>query len=365
MNKWAAPWVRLRDLLAHPQALALGGLLLLFFLLLAVAGDLLAPLLAATILAYLLDPMVRYLERKGLHRLWAVVVVFGVFTGLLAATVFALVPLLSRQLIQWLEGLPALIANGQALLLQLSRRYPQLFSTEQVTSMIHGLGADLLTWRQAILAHSLSFGKGLAVALVYLFLVPVLVFFMLKDKQAILQWLGRFVPADNRLIRIVWHEVDQQTGNYLRGTMWRILAMGGLALVGYWLLGIHYVALLATIIGLAVLVPYVGAAIALLPLVAIAYGQWGLTSMFWYALLIFAILQILDGNLLAPLILAGTVDLHPVAIIASILFFGGIWGFWGIFFAIPLATLLNAVLLAWRELQEMVAHEQQHTSQSP
>ena len=350
--------------MAHPQALALGGLLLLFFVVLAVAGHLLAPLLAAVILAYLLDPMVRYLERKGLSRLWAVVVVFGAFAGLLAATVFALVPLLSRQMIQWLEGLPTLIANGQALLLQLPRRYPQLFSEEQVTNMIHGLGADLLTWRQVILAHSLGFGKGLAVALVYLFLVPVLVFFMLKDKQTILLWLAQFIPEDNRLIRIVWHEVDQQTGNYLRGTLWRILAMGGLALVSYWLLGIHYVALLATMIGLAVLVPYVGAAIALLPLVAIAYGQWGLTPMFWYALLIFAILQIMDGNLLAPLILAGTVDLHPVAIITAILFFGGIWGFWGIFFAIPLASFLNAVLLAWRELQEMVAQERQDTQQS-
>jgi putative permease len=72
----------------------------------------------------------------------------------------------------------------------------------------------------------------------------------------------------------------------------------------------------------------------------------------------------MDGNLLAPLILAGTVDLHPVAIITAILFFGGIWGFWGIFFAIPLASFLNAVLLAWRELQEMVAQERQDTQQS-
>ncbi|MEZ5476532.1 MAG: AI-2E family transporter [Thiolinea sp.] len=105
--------------------------------------------------------------------------------------------------------------------------------------------------------------------------------------------------------------------------------------------------LLSFLVGISVLIPYVGAALVTLPIAAVAYFQWGYNSDFIWVLVVYGIIQFLDGNLLVPLLFSGMVNLHPAAIIAAVLVFGAIWGVWGVFFAIPLATLVHAVINAW------------------
>ena len=84
-----------------------------------------------------------------------------------------------------------------------------------------------------------------------------------------------------------------------------------------------------------------------IPVLMLGYAQWGRGSEFLWLHSIYLVIQFLDGNLLVPLLFSEVVNLHPVAIISAVLIFGGIWGFWGVFFAIPLATLVNAVYKAW------------------
>jgi putative permease len=105
--------------------------------------------------------------------------------------------------------------------------------------------------------------------------------------------------------------------------------------------------LLAVLVGLSVIIPYIGASVVTLPVVLIAWFQWGWGSTFVWLTIAYLIIQVLDGNVLVPLLFSEVVNLHPVAIIVAILVFGGIWGFWGVFFAIPLATLVQAILSAW------------------
>ncbi len=112
-------------------------------------------------------------------------------------------------------------------------------------------------------------------------------------------------------------------------------------------MGLQYALLLATMVGLSVVIPYVGAAVVTLPIAIIAWFQWGWSPEFGWILLAYGVLQALDGYLLVPLLFSEVVNLHPIAIIIAILVFGGLWGFWGVFFAIPLATLVSAVLNAW------------------
>ena len=100
-------------------------------------------------------------------------------------------------------------------------------------------------------------------------------------------------------------------------------------------------------VGLSVVIPYIGAAIVTLPVAMIAFFQWGWTNEFFYLMLAYGIIQALDGNVLVPLLFSEAVNLHPIAIIVAVLVFGGLWGFWGVFFAIPLATLIKAVMNAW------------------
>ena len=105
--------------------------------------------------------------------------------------------------------------------------------------------------------------------------------------------------------------------------------------------------LLALLNGVSVLVPYIGAAVVTFPVALVAYFQWGFTSDFGILMGAYFVIQALDGNALVPVLFSEVVNLHPVAIITAVLVFGGLWGFWGVFFAIPLATLVQAVLTAW------------------
>jgi hypothetical protein len=116
-------------------------------------------------------------------------------------------------------------------------------------------------------------------------------------------------------------------------------------------MGLNYSLLLSFLVGISVIVPYVGAISATIPVAFIAYFQWGFAADFWWILLVYQIIQLLDGNVLVPVLFSEVVNLHPVAIIVAVLFFGGLWGVWGVFFAIPLATLVQAVLNAWPRVQ--------------
>jgi putative permease len=100
-------------------------------------------------------------------------------------------------------------------------------------------------------------------------------------------------------------------------------------------------------------IPYIGAAVVTLPVAIIAFFQWGWSDYFFYLMLAYGVIQALDGNVLVPLLFSEAVNLHPVAIIVAVLVFGGLWGFWGVFFAIPLATLIKAVMNAWPQHGEV------------
>jgi putative permease len=177
-------------------------------------------------------------------------------------------------------------------------------------------------------------------------LVPLLVFFFLKDKRTILDWAKNLMPEHRGLSAMVWYEVDLQIGNYIRGRIWETLIIWAVCYLVFSLFGMQFAMLLGLLIGLSVFIPYVGALVVTIPFALVGYYQWGWSSQFAWAMGTYGLILALDANILGPLLLSEVVDLHPVGIIVAILFFGGMWGFWGIFFAIPLATLVQAVLRA-------------------
>jgi putative permease len=108
-----------------------------------------------------------------------------------------------------------------------------------------------------------------------------------------------------------------------------------------------YAALLSLLVGLSVLIPYIGAAVVTIPVALVGFFQWGWTNDFFTLVIVYGVIQALDGNVLVPLLFSEAVNLHPIAIILGVLVFGGIWGLWGVFFAIPLTTLIKALLQSW------------------
>ena len=188
--------------------------------------------------------------------------------------------------------------------------------------------------------------------MVYLILAPLLVFFFLKDKDKILSWLKSFFPKNTQLSTTVWVEMDQQIGNYVRGKFWEITIISVACFITFSLLGLKYSLLISVLVGLSVVVPYIGATVVTIPVALIGFFQWGWSSDFAWLMISYFIIQALDGNVVVPLLFSEVVNIHPVAIIVAVLFFGGLWGFWGVFFAIPLATLVNSVIRAWPSIQQ-------------
>jgi len=332
---------------SDPQVIGLAFVLLGAFLLVYFAGNLLAPVIASVVIAYLLEGPVGAVERRNLPRLPAVVVVFTLFVTGLVFFMFGLLPLLSRQATQLANRFPDMVTRGQELLLTLPERYPELISENQIREVISTLRLEAVDLGQTMLTYSLSSLVGIITVLLYLILMPLMVFFFLKDKKVILSWFKGFLPSERELAYKVWGDVDLQIGNYVRGKFIEILIVGIVTYVTFLMMGLQFALLLGVLNGLSVLVPYIGATVITFPVAAVAYFQFGPTSDFAWLMVAYLVIQGLDGNVLVPLLFSEVVNLHPIAIIVAILMFGGLWGFWGVFFAIPLATVVQAVLKAW------------------
>ena len=333
--------------LADPQVVFLALFLIIGFVVVITMGHMLTPVLASLVIAYLLEGVVRTLERRGVPRMAAVLIVFVAFMVFVVAVLFGLMPLLSRQVSQLVQQLPSMVATGQQALMRLPERYPELVSTAQIEDLMSGIRTEIAAIGQTVLSLSLASVVGVITFVVYVILMPLLVFFFLKDKKLIMQWVKGILPRHRKFAKTVWYDVNRQIGNYVRGKFWEIMIVYAASFATFSAMHLNFAMLLGVLVGLSVIIPYIGAAVVTFPVLLIAWFQWGWSADFLWLTVAYFIIQALDGNVLVPLLFSEVVDLHPVAIIVAILVFGGFWGFWGVFFAIPLATLVQAVLSAW------------------
>lgn len=332
---------------SDPQAGILLLLLLAGFLVVIYMGGMLAPILTSIVIAYMLEALVIMLVNRNVPRLVAVIIVCVLFLFMTLFLVIWMVPLLSSQITQLVQELPSQIDLGRQTLLQLPEAYPGVVTEAQVNQIMSAISGQTKDLGHGVLSFSLASIPLLFALVIYLILVPLLIFLFLKDKSIILNWFKKYLPKQRGLASKVWAEMDQQIGNYVRGKITEIFIVGGVSYIVFVAMGLNYAALLAVAVGLSVIIPYIGAAAVTIPVAMIAYFQWGWSAEFAYLMLAYGIIQALDGNVLVPLLFSEAVNLHPVAIIMAVLVFGGIWGLWGVFFAIPLATLVKAVLNAW------------------
>lgn len=339
-----AEWFKRR--FSDPEVAFLALALIALFAIVIVMGNMLAPFLASVIIAYLLEGLVGPLERRRVPRLIAVLLVFLSFMLFVVLILFGLLPLLSQQATQLIQQLPSIIAVSQHALMRLPELYPEMISSAQLEEIMAVIRSELAQFGQKVVSMSLSSVVGVITILVYAVLMPIMVFFLLKDKKHIIGWFMRYLPRNHALSKRVWHDMDQQIGNYMRGKFWEIVIVWSASFITFSIMGLQFAMLLGMLVGISVLIPFVGAAVVTVPVMVIAWFQWGWTSDFAYLAIAYLVIQILDGNVLVPLMFSEVVNLHPIAIIVAILVFGGLWGLWGVFFAIPLATLVKAVLSA-------------------
>ncbi|WP_372981874.1 AI-2E family transporter [Marinobacter sediminum] len=310
-------------------------------------GAMLAPAIASLIIAFILQGLVTKLTKLGVPEVVSIVSVFLVFLGILVGVTFGLLPLIWTQLSNLAGETPRIIGELQTYLELLPEEYPQLISADAVNTLYQQVSTEVGHMTQWLVSFSLSSIPDLVALLIYMVLVPILVFFFLKDREVLLGAIGRLLPPQRPMMLQIWHEVNLQCANYVRGKAVEILIVGGATYVAFKLLGMPYAALLSLLVGLSVVIPYIGAAVVTIPVAMIGLFAFGWGSHFIWVMVVYGVIQALDGNVLVPVLFSEVNNLHPVAIIVAVLFFGGIWGLWGVFFAIPLATMLKAVFAAW------------------
>ena len=333
--------------LSDPQAVLLfflvgGGIALLMSM-----GQILAPLLASIVIAYLLKGPLDLLKRWHVPRLVAVLLIYGTFLGVFLAAILVVWPLIWQQTLHLYAEFPSMVKGFQTFLDLLPEKFPQFLTAETVGNTVATFSEQLKRVGSTLLTASLTSLPTVIALIIYLILVPLMVFFLLKDHQTILRWFQNFLPHDHHLLSKVWTEVDKQIGNYIRGKVAEAIIVGVATYLAFYFFKMSYAALLAVLVGISVFIPYIGAVMVTIPVVLVAFFQWGIGSTFAYLMLTYGIIQALDGTVLSTLLFSGAVSLHPIAVIAAVLIFGGWWGFWGVFFAMPLAVLVKALIQMW------------------
>ena len=332
---------------SDPHAVTLVVILACAFLFVALFSQLLMPVLVALAIAFLLDLPVNRVMSLNLSRSGATVLVVGAFVGITLIAMLGLMPIIWKQSSNLLQEVPNMLSQGQQYLLTLPEQYPDLIQASQIETFITSIKAKLVEWGEFALKASLNSISDIVAILIYLILVPLMVFFFLKDKSDLVASVTLFFPKERRMATQVGKEMNQQIMNYIRGKVIEILIVGISTTIAFILLDLQYAVLLGVLVGLSVLVPYVGATVVTFPVFLVALFQFGYSTELGYVMLAYGIIQALDGNIIVPLLFSEAVNLHPVTIIIAVIFFGGLWGFWGVFFAIPLATLVKAIINAW------------------
>jgi putative permease len=329
------------------EAILLVLLLFTVFMAIILMGDVLGPVLASVVISYLLYTLVNGLVKLKVNANLALYGVYTSFLTLFLVGTLLLAPVLWHQFIHLFEELPKMLLSTQNFLSELSHAHPEFFSQTFIDDFSNDLLVNLKEKGNGILKASLTWLPNVIIVIIYLILVPLMVFFFLHDKEKITHWMVAFLPEKRPLLNTVWNEIDYQMGNYIRGKIVQIGLVFGVCYITFKLFGLDYSAILAFLVGVGVVVPYLGQMLAIIPLFLVAFFQWGVTLKLAYLGIAFGCIHLIDANIIVPLLFSEAVSLHPIAIIVSILFFGGLYGFWGVFFAIPLAIIIKAVLEAW------------------
>lgn len=339
-NIWSS---LLRNVRASPPALLMVHVLILLGIALFFA-DVLLPAFLALSGAYILERPVLWLQRLPMPRLYAVtltMLALIVLVWLLLATLF---PLVSQQAQAFWLALPELTATGRQYLDQLWSAQPSWLSERQLTLLLQRLEGQSLNFLNALLASWLTGVAGGFYLLVYLVLLPMMMFFLLKDKTALLTGLQQQFPTSSALLTPVWQQLDHQLLGYIQGKLLELVLLTLSCYLLFSLFALPYALLLALLVGLSVFIPYLGIAVVTVPVVLVTISQWGLSSTSSWILFSYLLLQLLDAYILVPWLFGRVVDINPFYIMLAVLVFGGLFGFWGVVLAIPLASLLKVLL---------------------
>jgi len=303
----------------------------------------LSPLFVGILFAYLLERPAKAIEAQNLSRTVAVSAVLVLFLMLATTLVLLVFPTLTQQLQGLMQQLPK---SGEAIARAVERvnsMLPDFVPPINIDDFGTEAGSYVADFGRGFLETTLASVSDIFTLIVYGVLMPLLVFFLMRDKQLLFQWLNKFIPH-NPIFGELYASVDEQFGAYIRGKVIEGLIVGAMSGVAFALFELQYTFVLAFLVGISVIIPFVGAVLVTFPVLIVGYLQFGASDTFLYLSLAYLVIQMIDGQVIVPILFSEVVKIHPVGILVAIIFFGNLWGVWGVFFAIPLASLIKSFL---------------------
>ena len=302
------------------------------------------PVIVSVILSHFLNKILDLLKNFGINEKWSFILTYFLFLTIFSLIFLILLPGASKQIFGLFNDLPIMIQKIKILIHKLTERYPLVFTYDQTNFLFSN-----------IISYAQSFGKTLITAsiisvliitkwILYIFLIPILVFFFLKDQLIIIKWFRQIMPEKTSFLEKIWNETHKQMENYIRGKMIEFFLITLISLLLFKFYNLIYYDLFALLVGFSVLIPYIGTIIISIPIMFISMIQFGISQDFLYFNLIYIFIQFIDGNVLVPVLFSEAVNLHPLSIILSVIVFGFIFSFYGIIFAIPLGVLIKAII---------------------
>ena len=329
---------------SNEESIYFALLLIAFSIFIIFFGNVLLPVIVSIVIAFLLNGLMRTFVSMNISGRLSLTLTLIIFFGVYLSLFMAL-PSIGTQINNLLQNLPSIVSSFQTTITEMNN----YFSEEDLDLIFANLSNQLNNLLSSALGQLAGTISLMFNAILYAIMIPLMVFFFLKDKNVLLPIAAVILPKDNRLMKSVFAEMNDQLFNYVTGKFLEMIIIASASYALFAILGLPYAILIAILVGLSVIIPIFGAILVTIPVVLVGLYEWGLTENFYWLLGVYLLIQILDGNVLVPILFSNRNNLHPVIIIISVLFFGGIWGFWGLFFAIPLATFIKAIINSWPE----------------
>ena len=341
---------------------------------------LVGPLVVALCLSYCLDWAVKSaIKHFKISRFLASSIVMIIFIGLCVGLLLFIAPKILQQGAEFYgkvqefsqnasesaniedENIDAVISTT---VYDLIERTPEplasMFTREDVENYVNNTRSFVMSnLTQIIKTKIMPSVMNAATWLMYMIVVPIFMFLMLSNKEVLQKRFRTYVlPNNQELISVFWPKINSQIEGYIRGKMLHITIISILNTFAFLTFGLNYAFLLGLGVGLSVVIPYVGAVIITIPILLVSLIQFGFSQAFFWFLLVYIVIQLLDSNVLTPFLFSKAMNLDAFSILAAIMIFGGLWGFWGVFLSIPLATFIGTLIVYWPNADKKVSNEE-------
>lgn len=308
-------------------------------------SDILMPFILAVVLAYILSPVVRYLQRTGMKRVYAVTVLFAAIVAVAAGTLYLLAPKIVAEARHLKDNTPQYSASIKAAMSELQRSVEEKYPIVRERQYFDTAMAKAQTFLQREMTKVPAYLVSLFSVFSLLVLIPVLTFFMLLGGKNIVDSLFDIIPSRfiETSLSIFW-EIDEVLGKFIRGQLIEATCVGVLSTTGLLFLGVDYAILIGMTAGMANMVPYLGPVAGAVPAILVALIKFQQAAIVIKIIIMFMIVQFIDNQIIQPIIMSQGVELNPAVIIFAVMAGAQIYGFIGMLLAVPVAAIINTTI---------------------